>query len=266
MKTDLEIEKSTRSLMEHIILGVAHEINNPNSFVRLNAMTLKKMIGMLAPCFDEYETNHPEDKFGPYTLPELRSKMVQLTESLLDASVRIITVADKLKQCSSFALTQASPISVRSVTENVINMHRFLLEKWAHLDFVYDEKSTYEIKGFGLQLEQALSILFTNACDAISERYPNTDEKLGKLCIVLSETDSEVLLKFEDNATGMDKETLDKIFTPYFTTKPQGVGDGLGLPLCLAIIDRHGGKLDVHSEKGVGTTFAITLPKASPTI
>lgn len=263
MTSELENEKLTRSLMEHIILGVAHEINNPNSFVRLNAMTIKKMIGMIGPCLDEYEENHPGEKYGPYTLPEMRAKMIQLTESILQASVRIIAVADKLKQCSSFALSNASGISVASVVENVINMHRFLLDKWARIDFIHDANNTYEISGFGLQLEQAFSILLTNACDAISERYPDPDRKLGVLRVEISEQDNTVLVKLTDNGTGMERETLSKIFTPYFTTKPQGVGDGLGLPLCLAIIDRHGGKMEVESEKNVGTTFTVKLPKNS---
>lgn len=261
MATDLESEKLNRSLMEHMVLGVAHEINNPNTFVRLNAMTLKKMLGLLGPALDEYESAHPEIKFGPYAMPELRSKMVQLTEAILDASVRIIAVADKLKQCSSFALATATPISVLTVLQNVLNMHRFLLEKWAALEFKYDETNKYEIDGFGLQLEQGFSILLTNACDAMSERYPNPDQKQGLLRVSLEDTGTHVVLRFTDNGTGMEPALMEKIFTPYFTTKPQGVGDGLGLPLCKAIVDRHGGRMEVTSEKNVGSTFSVHLPK-----
>lgn len=261
MATDLESEKLNRSLMEHMVLGVAHEINNPNTFVRLNAMTLKKMLGMLGPVLDDYESAHPEAKFGPYAMPELRSKMVQLTEAILDASVRIIAVADKLKQCSSFALAKASTISVLDVVQNVINMHRFLLEKWAALEFKYDEGDRYEIDGFALQLEQGFSILLTNACDAVSERYPNPDQKQGVLRVTLENAPGHVAVRFSDNGTGMDAELMEKIFTPYFTTKPQGVGDGLGLPLCKAIVDRHGGRMEVKSEKNVGSTFSVLLPK-----
>src|SRR3990167_3851990 len=188
MTNELDNEKLNRSLMEHMVLGVAHEINNPNTFVRLNAMTLKKMLGMIGPCLDDYESTHPNAKFGPYTILELRSKMIQLTESILDASVRIIAVADKLKQCSSFALASATPISVLAVVQNVVNMHSFLLEKLNTFEFKYDETNKYEISGFGLQLEQGFSILLTNACDAMSERYNNPDQKQGVLRIVLEDT------------------------------------------------------------------------------
>lgn len=263
MAGELDSEKRDRSLMEHMVLGVAHEINNPNTFVRLNAMTLKKMLGLIGPCLDEYEAAHPEAKFGPYLLPDLRSKMVQLTESILDASVRIIAVADKLKQCSNFALAQAAPLSVLSVVQNVLNMHRFLLEKWATLEFVYDESNKCEISGFALQLEQGFSILLTNACDAIAERYPNADQKQGKIRVAIEDNGKNIIVRFSDNGTGMDPELMEKIFTPYFTTKPQGVGDGLGLPLCQAIMDRHGGKMAVESKKGEGTTFSVFLPKTT---
>lgn len=261
MTTELEKERLNRSLMEHIILGVAHEINNPNSFVRLNAMTLKKMMNLLGPCLDEYGANHPDEKFGPYNMVELRAKLSQTIEGILDASVRIITVADKLKQCSSFALSKASQISVKEVMQNVLSMHHFLLEKWAEVDFQFEESQSYHIQGFALQLEQAFSILLTNACDAISEKYPTSENRDGKIKIVLAEESGKLLLSFQDNGCGMDEETLAKIFDPYFTTKPQGVGDGLGLPLCLAIIDRHGGKLEAKSQKGEGSLFAIVLPK-----
>ena len=261
MANDLEREKHNRSLMENIILGVAHELNNPNTFIRMNTMTLKKMVNLLRPCFDEYLENHPDEKFGPYSLPELKSKMIKLIDDILGASVRIITISDKLKQCSSFSLKEATSLSLKSLIDSILEMHTFLINQVADVEFIHDESQSYQIKGHQLHLEQALSIIFTNACDAIQERFQGSTEKQGKIKIEMKDSDTELKMIFQDNGCGMNEETQIKMFDPYFTTKPQGVGDGLGMALCKAIIERHGGKIEVDSKLGEGTSIVINLPK-----
>lgn len=261
METSLDKEKAERSLFENIILGVAHELNNPNTFVRMNAVNIKKMINLLSPCFDEYASTHPDAKFGPYTLPEMRAKMLSLNESTLEATMRIIAIADKLKQIASYDLHANTPVSIRDVVERLLIMHKFLIDKWAVLGFKSDAADSLEIKGHQLQIEQAFSILLTNACDAIAEKFGEGHADGGRLDVELERLAGKILIRFRDNGCGMDDETIKKIFNPYFTTKPQGVGDGLGLPLCKAIIERHGGNIEVKSIKGMGTEFMVYLPK-----
>jgi signal transduction histidine kinase len=260
MQTQLESEKANQSVMEHIILGVAHELNNPNTFVRMNAINLRKMLGLIGPCLDEYAQNHPEAKFGPYTLSELRDKMFAMNESILGATVRIITIADKLKQCSSFAMSTSSMVSLSALIQSVVSMHQFLLDRWAEFEFIFDAADPYEIDGHQLQLEQALSILLTNACDAISDRYKAANTK-GHIRVTLSKDGPNIKIIFRDDGCGMNEETMQKIFAPYFTTKPQGVGDGLGLALCRAVLDRHGGSIQVRSQLGEWTEFEVLLPR-----
>lgn len=261
MQGDLEKERDDRSLLENIILGVAHELNNPNTFVRMNAVNLKKMLNLLGPCLDEYYEKHPDAKFGPYSLPDLRAKMMSLNESTLEATVRIISIADKLKQISSFDLHANSTVSLKRVWEQVLAQHKFLIDKWAQLEFVYEIDDAYEIKGHQLQLEQAFSIIVTNACDAIAEKMGQGHAQDGSLGVTLSREAGKIKMVVRDNGCGMDEETMRKIFNPYFTTKPQGVGDGLGLPLCKAIIERHGGVIKVTSEKGWGSEFTVLMPE-----
>ena len=69
-------------------------------------------------------------------------------------------------------------------------------------------------------------------------------------------------ISVSDNGTGISRENLQKIFSPFFTTKPVGKGTGLGLSVCYGIIDHMGGVMTVESEKGLGTTFTITLPES----
>lgn len=72
----------------------------------------------------------------------------------------------------------------------------------------------------------------------------------------------EIMISVKDNGNGIPQKILDKIFQPFFTTKPAGEGTGLGLSMSYDIVKAHGGELKVESEEGKGTTFIILLPKA----
>ncbi len=261
MTNALKAEKENLDALEQIVLGVAHELNNPNAFVRMNTTNLKKMFRLLRPCLEEYEKNHPEKAFGPYTLPELRSKFNQHLEGILEASVRMITIADQLKQCTSDSMGRHCEVSLPAVITDMIRAHEFRMRGSVEVNFDFDEGKTYTVMGHRLQLEQAVSTLLGNACDAIVERFGSEPIGRGRLIISITEKTGHLFVHVSDNGTGMDSETLEKVFTPYFTTKPQGAGDGLGLPLCRSVIGRHGGTISIESKEGAGTEVTIQLSK-----
>jgi len=261
MTNPLMAERISQGAIERIVLAIAHELNNPNTFVRVNTQNLKKMLKLLQPCLDEYEKQHPEAKFGPYSLPELRGKFSQHLESILDATIRIIAIADKLKQCTADSLQNDSAVSMLEIVRDSLHIHEFLMAGSVKVNLSFDEAGGYKVRGHRLQLEQAVSTLLTNARDAIVERYGESDTIAGNLDISLTENNLNIVVRISDNGTGMSKETLAKVFDPYFTTKPQGAGDGLGLPLCRSIIGRHGGSVNIESEPGRGTDVIIELPK-----
>lgn len=261
MQNALMTERIGQGTIERIVLAIAHELNNPNTFVRVNTQNLKKMLKLLQPCLDEYETHHPGAKFGPYALPELRAKFNQHLESILDATIRIIAIADKLKQCTADSLEKESAVSMLEIAKDSLQVHDFLMAGSVTVKLAFDETRQYDVIGHRLQLEQAVSTLLTNARDALVERYGTANAAKAELVISLSEEAGKVLLRVADNGTGMSKEMLAKVFDPYFTTKPQGAGDGLGLPLCRSIIGRHGGTVNMESEEGKGTVVTIEIPK-----
>ena len=112
------------------------------------------------------------------------------------------------------------------------------------------------IQADGPQLERVFSNLLTNAWHALEDVKGSRRLAISG---VLRENACEISLT--DNGGGIDKENLDKIFDPFFTTRPAGKGTGLGLSLCYGIIQKHGGKIEVRSEKGKGAAFVITLPE-----
>ncbi|AUD06968.1 sensor histidine kinase [Spirosoma pollinicola] len=106
--------------------------------------------------------------------------------------------------------------------------------------------------------------LFTNAFYAVQQRQKQAGSESGYQPTVRVSTrcaGSEVVIKVIDNGTGMSEEVQQKIFQPFFTTKPTGEGTGLGLSLAYEIITKgHQGSLKVASKEGEGTTFIVTLP------
>jgi two-component system NtrC family sensor kinase len=105
------------------------------------------------------------------------------------------------------------------------------------------------------QLQQAVVALATNAIDAMPDG--------GTLTLRATTSTHNVIVEIKDTGVGIPFENLAKIFDPFFTTKDVGRGTGLGLAVCYGIVSEHGGRLDVKSTVGVGTTFTISLPKAS---
>jgi len=259
MTSDLKTEKEKSGSLDQIILGIAHELNNPNTFIRLNVSNLKKMFWMLKPVLNEYAKENPDAKFGAFTPSELQSKVNQTLESIMGATVRIIVVADKLKQCTSNSLEQSATVSLLEVLRTTLQSHQFLLERCTNLDFTFDENDLYNISGYRLQLEQAVSIVITNACDAIMDRYGEEGSEKSNLNISLEREGEYIKFQVSDDGCGMTPEVCNKVFNPYFTTKPQGAGDGLGLPICQSIVTRHGGNIQISSQSGQGTDVIVKL-------
>ena len=106
------------------------------------------------------------------------------------------------------------------------------------------------------QLEQVFINLVVNAIQAMSEEGELTiHSSLGE--------DDYVKVTFQDTGCGIPPENLDKLFTPFFTTKQEVKGVGLGLSVSYGIIERHGGRIEVQSEPGKGSTFTVYLPTKS---
>jgi signal transduction histidine kinase len=252
-----------QSFWDQLILGVAHELNNPNAYIRLNASNLTKMIDLLDPAIECWKKqNLGKEKslaFGPFSIDDLRNKIKKSLNGILDASVRIVLLTDKLKQITAASISEAKDVSIYSILDHILSTNHYLFEPGIEAKINHQENISYQVHGYSLQLEQAFTILIANARDAIRERWKDTPG--GTLEITLTETPNTVTIHFEDNGIGMTKSVLEHIFNPYYTTKPQGKGEGLGLALCKSFILRHCGDITVISKKEQGTKFTVVLPK-----
>jgi signal transduction histidine kinase len=109
------------------------------------------------------------------------------------------------------------------------------------------------------ELNQVFLNLIVNAAHALAAS--GQDASTGRITIVTAAADRQVSVSITDNGCGIPAENLDKVFDPFFTTKPVGLGTGQGLAIARSIVtEKHGGRIQVHSVIGSGTTFTIHLP------
>ena len=110
-----------------------------------------------------------------------------------------------------------------------------------------------------LQLKQVFMNLLLNAYQAIADKTAGTAE-VGEIRLATSMRDGGIVVEVHDTGVGIEPVTMGRIFDPFFTTREVGVGTGLGLSTSFGIVQRHGGRIAVRSEPGVGSSFEIFLP------
>jgi two-component system NtrC family sensor kinase len=218
--------------------GVVHEINNPLATIAACAESLEKRIAEGA--FSESsEVEDLKEYLGLIRDEAFRCK--QITNGLLDfsrlrAGNRVpVNLGDTVKMTARLVTHQHRGDNIQIEIETVNDLPRVLGDEG--------------------QLQQAIIALATNAIDAMPEG--------GTLTLRAVRSGPKVIVEIKDTGIGISQENLTKIFDPFFTTKDVGRGTGLGLAVCYGIVSEHGGRLDVRSAVGVGTTFTISLPKAS---
>jgi two-component system, NtrC family, sensor kinase len=217
--------------------GVVHEINNPLATIAACAESLEKRIeeGAFA--------NSPEEA-------DLREYLGLIR----DEAFRCKNITNGLLDFSRLRAGQRAPVDVAEIIKAAA---RLVTHQQRGDNIQIDVEAAAglpRVSGDVSQLQQAVVALATNAIDAMPEG--------GTLTLRASCSGPRVLVQVIDTGIGIPAENMTRIFDPFFTTKDVGRGTGLGLAVCYGILSDHGGRLDVRSTVGTGTTFTITLPVA----
>ena len=247
--------------------GVAHEINNPIAFVMSNLGTMQDYHSSLTRLLHNYENmtdavaqedpkliEQTREELGVFLAEEdMQFVLEDVTALLQESSQGLSRVKEIVSGLKSFArvdeaeVTQANLNHCLDSTLNVI---------WNELKYnCVVEKDYADLPLLGCypgKLNQVSMNILVNAKQAV--------EKDGKIKICTRATDEAITVKITDNGCGISQENIEKLFNPFFTTKPVGVGTGLGLSISFGIVKTHQGSLNVESELGKGTSFIITLP------
>jgi PAS domain S-box-containing protein len=222
--------------------GVAHEINNPLTYVLGN---MEMMAEQLA------DPTQLED-------PEVRAELVELLAEARDGAERVQSIVRELRTFARRPAEQRmADVDLPRVVESVTRMATNELKHRARL--VKEIGETPRVRANPQQLHQVLLNLLVNAAQAIEIGDVNTNQVRLTTGVDAS---GSVLVEVADTGCGIEPAQLDRIFDPFFTTKEPGVGSGLGLWICHSMVTSLGGTIAIDSIVGRGTTVRITLPAA----
>ena len=225
--------------------GIAHDFNN----MLLPIMGLTKLVLKGLP-----EQSHDRQKL----------------EKVIQASERAKRLVSQILAFSRQGGIKSEKFDAYEVTCETLGLLQSMLPSTIEIKVVLDENAGL-IYGDAAQIETVILNLATNAADAMGG-------KPGVLEITVSRVDvdqdnaarvpglregSYVRIEVRDTGSGMNDETMNKLFNPYYTTKACGKGTGLGLAMVYGILSKHDGAIDVSSKLGVGTTFKLYFPTIS---
>lgn len=237
-----------------MVAGVAHEINNPNHLIQMNAELLSSFSGHIIELAEEAAQNHPKNsQFNGMTLEEILSITPELLNDIKASSRRIDRIVKDLKDFSR-PRTDAEFLAtdLNQVIEKAGNLLASTLDKRPQR-VVFDlYRPLPLVHGDSQRLEQVIVNLVTNALDA--------SEGDGTILIKTYPQDDEVICEVSDEGCGISSENLKHIFDPFFTTKQEIGGTGLGLAISFRLIREHKGQLEAVSQPACGTTMRISLP------
>ncbi|NCC50519.1 MAG: response regulator [Spartobacteria bacterium] len=239
-----------------LVAGVAHEVNNPNSFIMLNVPNLADIWGDVFPVLEAYCADKGITKIGFSELDELREIVPKLLSDMLLGSERINRIITDLKNFARPDHTGImSSIDINEVVTTATSLTRNKLKNSTqHLDIRLDETGA-RITGNYFRIEQVIINLLLNACDALP------DPSCAIRITTLADYNRRVCaLTVEDEGCGISKDDIAQVRTAFFTTKQTAGGLGLGLTISSQIVKEHSGTMTIESTPGKGATVTIELP------
>jgi signal transduction histidine kinase len=270
------IQTEKLSSIGQMIAGVAHEINNPVSFIYGNLPHANQYIKDLLNLIDLYQQHYPhpapaiQDVKETINFDFLVEDLPKLLSSMKIGADRIRQIVLSLRNFSRLDEAERKPVDLHEGIDNTLLLLKHRLKAKG------DRPDIQVIKEYGQlplvecyagQLNQVFMNLLSNAIDALEESVVGNEEQPSPCIWIHTEVqdDGRVAIRIADNGTGITEEARQRIFDPFFTTKPVGKGTGLGLSISYQIVvEKHGGQLQCFSNPNQGTEFLIQMPIQSP--
>jgi len=239
-----------------LVSSVAHEINNPNNFIMLNAPLLLEAWESSKPILEDYYEKNGDFIIGGMKYTEMRDSIPVLFSGILDGSRRIKEIVEDLRD---FVRRDASDmmqsVDLNAVIKSAITLLSNMIMKSTQKFSVEYASDLPRLKGNFQRFEQVMINLIQNACQAL----PDTQRGIS-VSTSYDEKKRSILISIQDEGMGIPPKSLPHIMEPFFTTKRDSGGLGLGLSISSRIVKEHGGTLTFTSEPGKGTTAEIILP------
>lgn len=222
--------------------GVAHEVNNPASFVLANLTLLERILNGVS----------PDD---PAAVAEAIRQALELTRDNIGGVERIVAIARDLRVFARTEPHRLEPVAIADVIDHATKLVR--------AELAYRSRVTVHVppglmvRGDGAKLTQVLTNLLLNAAQAIPEGAAGRND----VRVDAQRRDGVIVVKVSDSGTGMTPDVAAHAFEPFFTTKARERGTGLGLTISADVVRQHGGELRLLETSPSGTTFELLLPE-----
>jgi two-component system sensor histidine kinase HupT/HoxJ len=239
-----------------LVAGVAHELNNPISFVFGNMYALRRYGAAITQYLEASRSGRsPEDLQAlsqKLKIDQVLRDIAPLVEGTLEGAERVRDIVQDLRRFSSNQKEKPERFNavrlVQTATDWVIKAQR--VKPAVH----FDMPEQLDMVGLKGQMHQIVVNLVQNAADVLANRADPLIE------ISCRQEGGDVVVRVADNGTGIADDKIDKIFEPFFTTKPIGTGTGLGLYVSYNMAVKQGGDLTAANRPGGGALFTLRIP------
>lgn len=259
------IEADRFASIGKLTAGILHEIKNPLNFVNNFAKISRELLDEI-----KEHVKNSREKFDKDTRDDMEDVISMLEENL----AKILENGERAQRITTTMLAQAREKKETVFEPTDVNL---LVDEFAKLAYhgVRGTDKEFNIKietdydkrigsiNLGKQeMSRVIINIVNNACYALNEKKKKLGSEFSpNLFLQTKKHDNDIEILVHDNGTGIPQKVVDKLFTPFFTTKPKGQGTGLGLSLSREIInDIHKGSIDIRSKEGEFTEFIIKIP------
>ena len=264
------------SSLGQLVAGVAHEINNPVSFIHGNLRYLEEYSQNLLNIVQLYQQHYPnpnpeiQEESDAIDLDFLQKDLLKILSSMKLGTDRICNIVLSLRIFSRMDEAEFKPVDIHEGIDStlLILQHRLKNKpEYSEIQVIRNYDNLPLVECYGGQLNQVFMNILANAIDAVDEvnekrTVQERKENSSQITISTSVIDSEwVQIAIADTGLGIPESIQKQIFNPFFTTKPIGKGTGMGMAISHQIItEKHGGKLMCFSTPGTGAEFVIRIP------
>ncbi len=265
------IQSEKMSSLGQMVAGVAHEINNPVSFVNGNLEPAYEYAQDLIRIIELYQKHYPnpveeiKTQIEAVELDFIKEDFVKLLDSMQNGTERITEIVLSLRNFSRLDESEFKLLDIHEgIDSTLLILHNRLKSQSNHreIKIIKEYSSLPKIDCYVGQLNQVFMNILANAIDALDDEI-NKNPTFSPQIRVSTELsgNNNIKIRIADNGSGIPPKVQSKLFDPFFTTKEVGKGTGLGLSISYQIIvDKHHGKLSCNSSPETGTEFMIEIP------